>query len=245
VTASTNARRRLYAVAKVLRQFGLVDEFGLSDAISNAKLPSKNKLEDLLKTGRALLPQGASAKFLAACLHTALVDIEGRDSSSPNPTLCTIRQNLISIKVGPQHATRFHNLAMKLLRSVFDSRLGDLQKEKKLLQGLKRLDIKANNDKQLGFFANLRNHHSLHCPYIFCECKNYAEDPANPEFDQLLGRLNKTTTMVGLLLCRKVKDNTKVLKRCREPYSREGKLIIVLEDRDSVHLADQEAGCDE
>jgi hypothetical protein len=238
VSASSNSRRRLHALGKALRQFGLVDEFGLTETITAQKLPTEAGIERLLKGGRILLPKSVPSKLLAKCIHATLCNADKADSLEPDINLKNVRQKLIKIKTGRPHAAHFHNLSMKLLASIFDQRLGELQKEKNLLQGIKRLDIKANNDQPEGFFANLRKHHSLHCPYIFCECKNYSEDPANPEFDQLLGRLNKTSTMVGLLICRSVKGEAQVLNRCREPFAREGKLVIVLADGDMIHLSE-------
>ena len=238
MNVSNSSRHRLHALAKALRQFGLVDEFGLSKAVSAQKLPTEANIENLLKTGRILLPKSVSRKLLAQCIHTALLDADTADSSKWDANLKDLRQKLKKIKPGRLHAPQFHKLCMELLSSIFESRLGALQKEKKLLQGIKRLDIKANNDRAEGFFANLRLHHSFHCPYIFIECKNYSEDPENPEFDQLLGRLNRTSTLVGLLMCRNIKDAGQVLKRCREPFTREDKLVIVLDDENMIHLSD-------
>lgn len=215
-----------------------MDEFGLVEAISGGELPTEAKIEKLLKSGRVLLPKSVPSKLLSKCIHSSLVEADRVSLPKTDPNLKNVQKQLAKIKTGRKQAGSFHNLTMKLLALIFDSRLGALQKEKDLLQGIKRLDIKANNDKAQGFFSNLRTRHSLHCPYVFCECKNYSEDPANPEFDQLLGRLNKTSTMVGLLICRSVEDKEQVLKRCREPFLREGKLVIVLTDTDMIRLSE-------
>jgi hypothetical protein len=51
------------------------------------------------------------------------------------------------------------------------------------------------------------------------------EDPENPEFDQLLGRLNKTSTQVGFILCRNIQNADKALERCSRPTQRQGDVV--------------------
>ena len=69
------------------------------------------------------------------------------------------------------------------------------------------------------------------------ECKNYSTDIANPEIDQLLGRLNRRRGFVGLLFCREVQDPELVLKRCRDIVSNSDKhLILVMDDGDLLKL---------
>jgi hypothetical protein len=73
-------------------------------------------------------------------------------------------------------------------------------------EGRKRIDILFNNSSEKGFFSRLVQLHKFLCPYVSVECKNYAEDPQNPELDQLQGRFSRKRGMVGFLVCRSVPE---------------------------------------
>jgi hypothetical protein len=67
---------------------------------------------------------------------------------------------------------------------------------------------------------------------IFVECKNYSQDPANPELDQLLGRFGKQRGKFGLLICRKLADRKTLLARCKDAVHDDKGYVIALEDED-------------
>jgi hypothetical protein len=46
----------------------------------------------------------------------------------------------------------------------------------------KRIDIMFSKSADDGFFPMLVQSHKILCPYIAVDCKNYSEDPNNPEF---------------------------------------------------------------
>lgn len=62
--------------------------------------------------------------------------------------------------------------------------------------------------------------------------QNYNSDPKNPELDQLLGRLGKLAGKFGILVCREVKDDEMLMKRCKDAVFHAGDFIIYLEDKD-------------
>ncbi len=75
--------------------------------------------------------------------------------------------------------------------------------------------------------------HKYHAPFVSVECKNYSSDPRNPEFDQLMGRLNRRRGFVGILTCRQVDDKALMLKRCRDVVNNDStRLVLVLDDND-------------
>ena len=106
-------------------------------------------------------------------------------------------------------------------------------KEQPADEGRKRIDIFFQNSASKGFFSRLVNAHRYHAPYISVECKNYSSDPSNPEFDQLMGRLNRKRGFVGILCCRQVVDKALMLKRCRDVVNNDSaRLILVFDDND-------------
>lgn len=64
------------------------------------------------------------------------------------------------------------------------------------------------------------------------ECKNYVEDPGNPELDQLLGRFARLGGRVGILACRKFADKAKFIERCNEAAKGDQGFVILLDDDD-------------
>jgi hypothetical protein len=61
----------------------------------------------------------------------------------------------------------------------------------------------------------------------------------NPEFDQLIGRLNRKRGFVGIMGCRTIEDRALMLKRCRDVVNNNDKqLILVLDDNDIIKLLD-------
>ena len=78
--------------------------------------------------------------------------------------------------------------------------------------------------------------HKILCPYIQVECKNYSEDPANPELEQLQGRFSRKRGKFGILVCRTVKDPHLMLKRLQDVVNNTEGVIIVLDDSDVCEL---------
>ena len=71
---------------------------------------------------------------------------------------------------------------------------------------------------------------------MFAECKNYAEDPANPELDQLAGRFSPRRGNFGLLVCRTIADKPTFAARCRDTADDGRGFIIGLDDEDLAAL---------
>lgn len=78
--------------------------------------------------------------------------------------------------------------------------------------------------------------HKVLCPYIAVECKNYTEDPNNPELDQLIGRFSRKRGRFGILVCRKIDDEPKLLKRLQDVVNNTEGVIICLQDTDVTTL---------
>jgi hypothetical protein len=229
-------RNRLLVIARTLRKFGLVDNFGLGEIVQRRTLPSRDAIMRLITESSNMLPPGISAKFLTGQIVN---DLEVAERGNTNgEKLSELVAALHKIPKGKPAATRYQMAVLEIFRSLFEERLGTMKSEVTIFSGIKRVDITANNDLEKGFFAALRAQYGLYCPYIFFECKNYTEDPENPEFDQLLARLNPTSTQVGYVVCRGIKDAAKARQRCKEAFLREGrsKLMLWLTDADLSEL---------
>ncbi len=74
------------------------------------------------------------------------------------------------------------------------------------------------------------------------ECKNYGHDVANPELDQLSGRLTLNRGKFGMLLCRDVENYERLIQRCRDFWKDKGEVIIPILDADLVKILRAKAG---
>jgi hypothetical protein len=163
--------------------------------------------------------------------------IESRQVQPRQVAAAGSADELKKIPAGRENAGRYHNFILGTLTQVFYPWLTRPRKEQEIDEGRKRIDISFHNSATGGFFSKLAHLHKYTVPYIPVECKNYTDDIANPEFDQMLGRLNRRRGMFGIIVCRTVVDQQAVLKRCQDAVKNDPeKVIIVLDDADISKL---------
>jgi len=145
-----------------------------------------------------------------------------------------LEQKLIATATGSDGATTYHRLVVGILDFLLYPQLTKPVIEQEIHEGRKRIDVIFDNGATEGFFATVANQARIPCPWVFVECKNYADDVRNPEIDQLSGRFSMNRGQLGLLLCRKVKDMGLLQERCRDTF-RDGRgLIVPLVDDDLI-----------
>jgi len=142
---------------------------------------------------------------------------------------------LKKLQGGKKDAYKYHDLTISILNILFYPHLSKPRKEDIIDSGRKKVDIVYNNDALSGFFMRAVRK-SISADKVFFECKNYTEDIANPEIDQLAGRLTRNTSRLGFLLCRNIEDRQKVLSSCRFHYHGNGNCLIILDDNDIIKL---------
>ncbi len=130
---------------------------------------------------------------------------------------------------GKADATRYHKAIEALLTALLQPSLVDPQMEKDIAGNTKRIDIRYRNMARGGFFRWFADGHQK-IPWVAIECKNYKEDPKNPEVAQIAGRLTKKRGLLGFLVCREIKDRKTWLKRCREELNNQDRYIVGLDD---------------
>lgn len=148
--------------------------------------------------------------------------------------ICT---ELDKIPRGRENASEYHDRIIGMLTFIFSGSLRNPVKEARINEGLKRVDISFTNRARSGFFYALNQIHNVHCPKVFFECKNYSDDVANPEFDQIVGRFSDKPGHFGVIVCRVIENKKKVIQRCRSIVNDKREYVIVLEDREIKHLA--------
>ena len=98
---------------------------------------------------------------------------------------------------------------------------------------VQRVDIMFDNTE--GVFCQIAEKIGKRCPYLPFECKNYANDLANPEYDQLCGRLNSDVGAIGILVCRSITNRDRVREHCQTRWRNE-QVVLVLTDADLAKM---------
>jgi hypothetical protein len=142
--------------------------------------------------------------------------------------------DVTSIPAGAKNATRYHLATQALLTALFYPALTSPRHEWRIHDGRKRIDIVFTNYAQHGFFWWAAQHYIA--PLIIVECKNYADDVANAELDQLAGRFGPNRSQVGLLLTRSFDDKDKFIQRCRDTATDNRGFVVPLDDSDLAKL---------
>ena len=144
---------------------------------------------------------------------------------------------LRAIRKGNDDASKYHSLMIGILEFIFYPNLIKPVKEFEIDDGRKRIDITFDNGAPSdGFFYRLQHAFNIPCPYIFFECKNYTDDIANEELDQMAGRLSPNRGRFGIVVCRDIEDETLFIKRCADNYKAQRGLIVPLTDADIVKI---------
>jgi hypothetical protein len=171
--------------------------------------------------------------------HDGLAGITG---TTP-PDFDALLGAIATVPPGNAGASRYHRAVEALVTPLFYPWLTGLAHEAEIHQGRKRIDIRFDNTATAGFFDLLGRRYVV--PYVFAECKNYAEDPVNPPLDQLSGRFSPRRGNFGLLICRTIADKVTFAARCRDTADDGRGYIIGLDDADlaalvAARLADNE-----
>lgn len=146
---------------------------------------------------------------------------------------------LQAIPPGRPDATTYHHTIAGLVTYIFYPHLITPALEVEINQGRKRIDISFANAAERGFFAEQRGDPFLLAREIMVECKNYVEDLANNEIDQMIGRFDPRRGRLGIICCRSVGNVDRLLDRCRDAIRAQQGAILVFTDADFIELLQQ------
>jgi hypothetical protein len=198
----------------------LVARYGRGKAVNEAMTRAHPQLLDSYRKNK-------TRHVHAPISHGDLADITGTNPPDFDALLT-------AVKPGRAGATAYHRGVMNLLTPLLYPWLSMPEYEEKVNQGRKRIDITYVNAATAGFFDWLARRYNA--PYVMVECKNYAEDPANPELDQLAGRFTPRRGNFGLLVCRNIEDKDLFAARCRDTADADNGYIVALDDADLAAL---------
>lgn len=141
---------------------------------------------------------------------------------------------LLATRTGRKEASRYAKRVQTVIETMFAMSLGPGKSEAPINEGRKRIDILFPNLALGGAFAWTQK--AYNSRQLIVECKNYVDDPANPEVDQLLGRISPSRGRFGLLLCRRVDNMDLLIRRCGDIVSDHDALLVPVCDADLVEL---------
>jgi len=146
----------------------------------------------------------------------------------------TLLAALDNIQLGRGDAHAYEVAVKNLFDAMFYPWLMYPETQTRIHNGRKIIDITYMNMAQDDFFRWLRDHYPAQ--YVIVECKNYTDDPANNEIDQLSGRFSPRRGKFGILVCRSVTDKDTMVARCRDTANDDRGFMIVLDDNDVREL---------
>ncbi|MCZ7538801.1 MAG: hypothetical protein M5U29_02550 [Anaerolineae bacterium] len=149
-------------------------------------------------------------------------------STIDDPRVEDLLEYLKTVRTGRAGADAYHDTVFELLQFVFDFALVNFEKEYKMDAGRGRIDVIADNYASGGIFAELRQQYKAES--IPMECKNYADDLGNTEFNQLADRLSPTTSQFGMLFCRSVANREEMMRHQALRWLRQNKLMLLIDD---------------
>jgi len=172
--------------------------------------------------------------------------ISFNDEDETIETLCLKMVSLLpKIKKGKSSADDYHKFVMGAFTALFYPNLIAPKKEWDIHDGRKRIDIVYTNSSDSGFFSQRRNGKNTNANVIIVECKNYNQDIANPEFDQLIGRFNEARGKFGIISCRDIDNKHLVIQRCRDAALSNRGYIICISDDDIIRMLNAKSQMDE
>jgi hypothetical protein len=164
--------------------------------------------------------------------HDEIADIE----DTPPPDWKGLLKAIKALPVGKESASAYEDLVERLLSSLLYPSLCNPTKQHNIHNGRKRVDITYTNEAKKGFFAWVGQHHAS--SLVFVECKNYGKEIGNPELDQIAGRFSPKRGQVGILVCRKIEDKEKMMKRCLDTAHDHRGFVIPLDDDDLEEIVE-------
>lgn len=156
-----------------------------------------------------------------------------KDDISVAQACIDLEKALRATPAGKAHAERYHMLAMHIMTLCFYPDLIQPHREWEINDGRKRIDVVYTNAANVGFFAHRRDANNTAEVMLIVECKNYSNDIANPEIDQLLGRFDKNRGHLGFILCRAI-DNVKLVHKKCQDFAKGGQAFIIVFDDDDL-----------
>lgn len=155
---------------------------------------------------------------------------------NPRKFAKNLASELALINAGREDAEKYHKFILGALTFLFYPSLTNPAKEHEINEGRKRIDIVFDNSASKYFFHRMAIDPSTAAKMVVVECKNYSNDIANPEFDQLIGRFDVNRGKLGIITCRSDSNPQLTMKRCKDAVKAGQGIVMVLTDEDIIQM---------
>ena len=176
--------------------------------------------------------KSANAEPSPTLSHRQIADAQ----DAPPTDWDALLNDVLKLAPGKKEAYKYEDAIQALMEALFYPSLVHPTTQTPIHDGLKRVDIDFKNHAQEGFFEWVGRHYIA--PYVFIECKNFGSEIGNPEIDQIAMRMSDKRGRFGILVCRSVEKEKRMLKRCKAAAVDGHAFIIVLQDKDLVELVE-------
>jgi hypothetical protein len=193
---------------------------------------SKEFLAEITHSNPRLLDLYKNLKGARGALENK--DLEGDYSETELAN--ALAEKLIKIPAGKKHANDYHTTIAGILTFLFYPELVSPVLEERLHEGRKRIDLTFTNWSRDGFFSTIRMSPQTKARFVIVECKNYAEDLGNPEFDQLTGRFSPSRGRFGIICCRTNGDRKAIVARSKDAMNDDRGTVLVFNDDEIVAM---------
>lgn len=149
-----------------------------------------------------------------------------------------LKEELMKINTGASSASQYHDYCLSVISFLFFPNLIYPKKEREINEGRKRIDITYTNGKENGLFYRIAFDQHLKANTIHIECKNYTNDIANPEIDQLLARFDHTRGRFGMLFFRNSDNLIKLKLRCKDAVRQQLGVVLPIDDSFIIQCLD-------
>ena len=164
-------------------------------------------------------------------------EVEFYDPDFANHMILTLKK----LPPGKDNAGDYHRLMVGLMQFLLYPLVTAPKIETPINDRRKLIDIRYVNSAETGFFRRLHDDPKAQARWVVVECKNYFDDPKNPEVDQLAMRFSPTRGNFGILLHRNSTNKTGILARCKDVAIAEKGFILALDDDDITAMLESVA----
>jgi len=140
---------------------------------------------------------------------------------------------ITNIPPGRKVAYLYEDIIKITIEYIFSNHFvsATMYEQYQILKGRHRIDLKTEWRKGSGF-KSMVSDYIVRSSWVPIEFKNYSGPLRNPEYGQIVLRCHQTHRHFGMIICRDIGDDERLIQNLHGIYEAQNYLIIVLDDKD-------------